>query len=160
MIRAVIVCGSWLETAREMLDSEDDVCRLMVQLMEYGLTGKVPENDNVIMTTIFKMAKPNIDSNIKKKMDGRKGGRKPGGQQGNKNAEKKRITSGLSNANVNGNANANANDNGNGNESGSTPPTASGFAPLEGAALAETGDGVEIDGRELYEEYRRNKRNG
>lgn len=114
---SVVMYGSWLEVARSKLP-EDDVCRLMVQLMEYGLTGKIPENENVIMATIFEMAKPNIDSNIRKKINGKKGGRKPGGQPGNKNAEneKKRITYGLSNANVNGNANANANDNANDND--------------------------------------------
>lgn len=150
--KSVVMYGSWLETARELLDNEDDVCRLMVQLMEYGLTGKVPENDNVIMKTIFKMAKPNIDSNIEKKINGKKGGR----------PRKNEKTIGLSNADANAYANANADADANANEnvSGSTPHSASGFAPLEGAALAESGDGVVMDGREWYEEYLRNKRRG
>lgn len=116
---SVVMYGSWLEVARSKLE-EPEVCRLMVQLMEYGLSGKVPDNsDNIVMDTIFAMAKPNIDSNIRKKISGRKGGRKPGGQAGNQNAKKneeKRITYGLSNGNVNGNANANANDNANDND--------------------------------------------
>lgn len=156
---SVVMYGSWLETARKWLD-EDDVCRVMVQLMEYGLSGKVPENTNKNMAIIFDMARPNIDANIKKKVDGRKGGRKPGAQPGNENAKKKRITSGLSNADANAYANANADADANANDSGLTPPAASGFAPLEGAALAESDDGVVMDGREWYEEYLRNKRRG
>lgn len=147
--KSVVMYGSWLETARELLDNEDDVCRLMVQLMEYGLTGKVPENDNVIMKTIFKMAKPNIDSNIEKKINGKKGGR----------PRKNEKTIGLSNADANADANANADADANANDGGLTPPAASGSA-LEGAALAATGDGVVMDGREWYEEYLRNKRRG
>lgn len=143
---SVVMYGSWLETARKWLN-EDDVGRVMVQLMEYGLTGKIPENRNSNMAIIFDMAKPNIDSNIRKKVGGKKGGRKK--------ADAKTI--GLSNAN--GNANDNGNANGNGNDSGLTPPAASGSA-LEGAALAATGDGVVMDGKELYEKYQRDKRDG
>ena len=126
---SVVMYGSWLEIARSKLE-EPDVCRLMVQLMEYGLSGKVPDNsDNLVMDIIFDMAKPNIDSNIRKKVNGRKGGRKPGGQAGNRNAKKneeKRITSGLSNDNVNGNANANANDNVNANGNANALPAVGG----------------------------------
>lgn len=130
---SVVMYGSWLEIARSKL-SEPDVCRLMVQLMEYGLSGKVPDNsDNIVMDIIFDMAKPNIDSNIRKKVNGRKGGRKPGGQAGNQNAKKseekneeKRITYGLSNDNVNGNANANANDNVNANGNANALPAVGG----------------------------------
>jgi hypothetical protein len=126
---SVVMYGSWLEIARAKLP-EPDVCRLMVQLMEYGLSGKVPDNsDNIVMDIIFDMAKPNIDSNIRKKVNGRKGGRKPGGQAGNQNAKKneeKRITYGLSNDNVNGNANANANDNVNANGNANALPAVGG----------------------------------
>lgn len=134
---SVVMYGSWLEIARSKL-SEPDVCRLMVQLMEYGLSGKVPDNsDNIVMDIIFDMAKPNIDSNIRKKVNGRKGGRKPGGQAGNRNAKKgeekneeKRITYGLSNDNVNGNANANANDNVNANGNVNALPAVGGGCSL------------------------------
>lgn len=126
---SVVMYGSWLEIARSKLE-EPDVCRLMVQLMEYGLSGKVPDNsDNIVMDIIFDMAKPNIDSNIRKKVNGRRGGRKPGGQAGNQNAKKneeKRITYGLSNDNVNGNANANANDNVNANGNANALPAVGG----------------------------------
>ena len=145
--KSVVMYGSWLETARELLDNENDVCRLMVQLMEYGLTRKVPDNDNVIMKTIFKMAQPNIDANIEKKVNGKKGGR----------PRKNEKTSGLSNADANAYANANAYADANANDSGLTPPSASGLAP-GGAALAETGDGKEMTGEELYERYQRNRR--
>lgn len=111
---SVVMYKSWLDVAQSKL-SEEDTCRLMVKIMEYGFTGEIPKFDNVIMEVIFDMAKPNIDSNIKKKINGRKGGRKPGGQPGNKNA-KKRITTGLSNGNGNANVNGNANANGNVNE--------------------------------------------
>ena len=145
--KSVVMYGSWLETARELLDNEDDVCRLMVQLMEYGLTGKVPENDNVIMKTIFKMAKPNIDSNIEKKVNGKKGGR----------PRKNEKTIGLSNADANADANANADADANENVSGLTPHSASGLASGD-AALADTGDGVEMTGAELYDKYKRDRR--
>ena len=130
---SVVMYGSWLEIARSKL-SEPDVCRLMVQLMEYGLSGKIPDNsDNIVMDIIFDMAKPNIDSNIRKKVNGKKGGRKPGGQAGNQNAKKneeKRITYGLSNDNVNGNANANANDNVNANGNANALPAVGGGCSL------------------------------
>lgn len=137
---SVVMYGSWLKIARAKLP-EPDVCRLMVQLMEYGLSGKVPDNsDNLVMDIIFDMAKPNIDSNIRKKVNGRKGGRKPGGQAGNHNAKKgeekneeKRITYGLSNDNVNGNANANANDNVNANGNANALPAVGGGCSLEDA---------------------------
>ena len=118
---SIVMYKTWLDVARDKL-SEEEACKLMVQIMEYGFTGKIPKLDNPIMSVIFDMARPNIDSNIKKKINGRKGGRPPGGQPGNKNAEKrkKRITSGLSNGNGNANANANGNGNANGNDNGSS----------------------------------------
>lgn len=115
---SVVMYGSWLEVAKNQLN-EDDVCKLMVQLMEYGLYGKIPQNDNQIMNVIFMMAKPNIDSNIRKKISGRKGGRPKCKSNGK--------TSGLSNANVNGNVNANDNANDN------VPPSALPSCPLDGA---------------------------
>ena len=136
---SVVMYGSWLEVARSKL-AEPDVCRLMVQLMEYGLSGKVPDNDDIVMQTIFEMAKPLIDSNIHKKINGRKGGRKTGGQPGNQNAKKneeKRITYGLSNANANGNANANANGNANANDN---ELPAVGYAANGEAASSTSGD--------------------
>jgi hypothetical protein len=112
---SIVMYKTWLDVARKKL-SEEAACKLMVQIMEYGFSGKIPEFDDPVAEVIFDMAQPNVDSNIKKKINGRKGGRKPGGQSGNKNA-KKRITTGLSNGNGNGNGNANANGNGNGNDS-------------------------------------------
>ena len=129
---SVVMYGSWLEVARKHLP-EDKVAKLMVQLMEYGLTGAVPNNDDQAMMLIFEMAKPNIDSNIQKKVSGRKGGR------GKKSGNGK--TYGLSN--VNGNVNANANGNVNGNDNGNTPPP--GGASPPGGAGASPSDGEDDD---------------
>ena len=132
---SVVMYKSWLDVAQSKLPDED-VGKLMVKIMEYGFTGKIPTFDNVVMEVIFDMAKPNIDSNIKKKIDGKKGGRKPGGQPGNKNAEK-RITTGLTTGLSNGNANANANGNGNANVNANeaAPPSADG--PEKGATASD-----------------------
>lgn len=127
---SVVIYKSWLETARSHL-TEEKANKLMVQLMEYGFDGKLPRNDDPAMDIIFEMAKPNIDSNIQKKINGMKGGRKPGGQPGNKNA-KKRITSGLSNVNVNANDNVNVNVNGNDNDN---------VLPSDGTAAIESAAG-------------------
>lgn len=114
---SVVMYGSWLEVARSKLD-ENDVCTLMVQLMEYGLSGKIPNNDNEIMDVIFEMAKPNIDSNVRKKNAGKKGGR-----PSNNGAK----TNGLSNENENANAYAY------GNENDDAQPSASPSCPVTGA---------------------------
>ena len=121
---SVVLYGSWLEIARRNLP-EDKVAELMVQLMEYGLYGKIPQNDNLAMNLIFEMAKPNIDSNIQKKISGAKGGRprKP----------PKEKTYGLSNVNGNGNANVNGNVNDNANDN---VPAADATPRPEGGACA------------------------
>lgn len=132
---SVVMYGSWLEVARNQLN-EDDVCKLMVQLMEYGLYGTIPQNDDAIMNVIFMMAKPNIDSNIRKKLSGRKGGRPK-----NKGNAK---TSGLSNGNGNANGNVNANGNANDNESPSTSPSCPSTG-AEGSVSEKPPDWMEDD---------------
>lgn len=108
---SMVFYATWYENADALGVKFRD--KMLNQLIRYGLYKEIPDNsDDPIADMMFKMAKPNIDSNIKKRIDGRKGGRKPGGQNGNANA-KKRITSGLSNGNVNVNGNVNANDNDN-----------------------------------------------
>lgn len=107
---SMVFYASWYKAADDL--GEEFRNKMINQLLRYGLFGDVPDNSNdIVADMMFKMAKPNVDSNIKKKIDGRKGGRKPG----NKDKDKKPETSGLSNANGNGNANANANGNVNGN---------------------------------------------
>lgn len=103
---SVVIYKSWLDTARKYLP-EEDVNRLMVQLMEYGFDGTMPKNDNASMDIVFDMAKPLIDANIEKRINGSKGGR------GKKKSAK---TSGLSNVNVNDNGNVNVNANVNDND--------------------------------------------
>ena len=115
---SMVIYKTWLDVARSKLP-EEEACKLMVQIMEYGFSGEVPKFDNVVMEVIFEMARPNIDANIKKKINGKKGGRKPGGQPKNQNA-KKRITYGLSNVNANAYANVNAYANANENANGSS----------------------------------------
>lgn len=132
---SVVIYGSWLTTARKYLP-ENDACKLMVQLMEYGLSGKIPDNSDDRMNVVFDMARPNIDSNIRKKEAGKKGGR------GHKKEEDKKtygLTSGLTNANVN--ANANANDNGNVNDNAlSSADTSCPFDGAEDTALKAKDD--------------------
>lgn len=142
---SMVFYASWYQNADAIGKEFRD--KMLNQLIRYGLFGEIPDNsDDPIADMMFKMAKPNIDSNIKKKIDGRKGGRKPGGQSGNTNA-KKRITSGLSNGNVNVNGNVNANDNDNANVNGNgnvnDDASASASATLEaGRSEPGWGDGV------------------
>lgn len=119
---SVVIYKSWLDAARKYLP-EEEVNRLMVQLMEYGFDGTMPKNDNASMDIIFDMAKPLIDSNIEKRINGSKGGR------GKKKSAK---TSGLSNVNVNANDNVNVNVNGNDNDN---------VLPSDGTAAIESAAG-------------------
>lgn len=131
-LESVVMYKSWLEVARSRL-SEEDACKLMVQLMEYGLSGKIPQNDNAVMSLIFDMAKPNIDSNIKKRLNGQKGGRRS------------KKTSGLSNAYADAYVNANAYANENANECAT--PSAS--APVDGGTASGADEVRWVDARTL-----------
>ena len=55
----------------------DDATRLAYYeaLMEYALNGEEPDGDNVFVTTLFNLIKPQIDVNNKRYENGKKGGR-------------------------------------------------------------------------------------
>ena len=107
---SMIFYASWYENANEQ--GEEFRNKMLNQLLRYGLYGEEPDNSNdPVAKMMFKMAKPNIDSNIQKRIDGRKGGRPK------KNHTK---TTGLSNGNVNDNVNVNDNANVNVNQASFT----------------------------------------
>lgn len=122
---SIVMYESWLEKARKYL-ADEDVNKLMVQIMEYGFSGVVPKNENRDMNIIFDMVQPLIDANIRNKENGKKGGRPKKEKPGVIKTE----TTGLSNANANGNAN----DNANGNADANTRPSAS--VPSDGDAAS------------------------
>lgn len=103
---SMVFYKSWYENASEQGDKFRD--KMLNQILKYGLYGEEPDNgDDPVANMMFKMAKPNIDSNIQKRINGQRGGRPK------KNHTK---TTGLSNDNVNANVNANDNVNENENE--------------------------------------------
>ena len=53
---------------------EEDQLRALWSIIDYGLDGTEPEGDGLFMVA-FEMAKPQIDANVKRKVDGSKGGR-------------------------------------------------------------------------------------
>lgn len=123
---SMIFYASWYENANEQ--GEEFRNKMLNQILRYGLYGEEPDNSSdPIANMMFKMAKPNIDSNIQKRIDGRKGGRPK------KNHTK---TTGLSNANANANVNGNGNANDNENEDGASFPD-----PLE----ADRSEPVQVD---------------
>lgn len=98
---SMVIYASWYEIASKRGETFRD--KMLNQIIRYGLYGEEPDNSaDPVADMMFGMAKPNIDSNIQKRLDGRKGGRPK------KNHTK---TTGLSNGNVNVNVNDNDNDN-------------------------------------------------
>lgn len=125
---SMVFYASWYENAEKHGAKFRD--KMLNQLLRYGLFGELPNNStDPVADMMFGMAKPNIDSNIQKRIDGRKGGRPK------KNHTK---TTGLSNGNVNVNVNDNDNANVNENEDG-----ASASEPL-GAARSEPIEKVDV----------------
>jgi hypothetical protein len=95
----MVFYSSWYETAEKRGDAFRD--KMINQIIRYGLYGEIPDNsDDDIANMMFEMAKPNIDTNIKKKIGGSKGGRKAAGT-------KKQITNGLTYGLSNADADAN-----------------------------------------------------
>ena len=99
---SMVFYRGWLATARKKLP-EEETKTLVIQLIEYGLDGKKPKKfTSDLAETIFLMAMPSIDTNIKKKVGGQKGVRRK--------AEKKSDgkTIGLNNVDVGVDADADA----------------------------------------------------
>lgn len=158
--KSMVFFSSWYEKAMEQ--GEEFFQKAVKQLLQYGLYGIEPDNEgDPLMKMFFDMARPSIDHNMARKEAGRKGGQ-ASSRKGVKNGEHRQKSKQVSYADADAydNAYADVDADVNGDVSGSTPHSASGFAPLEGAALADPGDGVVVDGREWYEEYLRNKHRG
>lgn len=99
---SMVFYRGWLATARKKLP-EEETKTLVIQLIEYGLDGKKPKKfTSDLAETIFLMAMPSIDTNIKKKAGGQKGGRR----KSEKKSDGKTI--GLNNVDVGVDADADA----------------------------------------------------
>lgn len=85
-------------------------------IIDYGLDGAEPDPETDTYTQmVFEMAKPQIDSNVKRKVNGSSGGRpKTYGYADEKpmviESENHRLSNGKPNVNVNENVNVNVND--------------------------------------------------
>ena len=100
-------------------------------ICEYAITGVEPEGCNPIVTAIFKMAKPTVESNLARRENGKLGG----APKGNQNAKKQpknnlkttknnhRLIKKQPNVNVNVNVNDNVNENVNLNNKGGNTTT-------------------------------------
>lgn len=54
---------------------DDQQLKALWAIINYGLDGVEPEDDGELYMSIFDMAKPQIDANVKRKVNGAKGGR-------------------------------------------------------------------------------------
>ena len=107
---SMIFFGSWYENAEE--HGEEFKKKMIDQILRYGLYKEIPDNrKDPLADMMFKMAKPLIDNNEKKRLAGRKGGMSKKGSA--KSAYKHTSTNGNANCNVNANSNANVNVNNN-----------------------------------------------
>ena len=112
---SVIIYQTWLESSA--LLGEEKQMEALMQIIHYGIYGKVPENpDDPIMQMLLMNWMPLVDAQKKR----RKGGAPKGNQnakghgapKGNKNAQKTNNKNKQPfNVNGNGNGNVNANDN-------------------------------------------------
>ena len=112
---SVIIYQTWLESSA--LLGEEKQIRALMQIIHYGIYGKVPENpDDPMMQMLLMNWMPLVDAQKKK----RKGGAPKGNQnakghgapKGNKNAQKTNNKNKQPfNVKGNGNGNVNANDN-------------------------------------------------
>lgn len=113
---SVIIYQTWLESAA-LLGEEKQIEALM-QIINYGIYGKVPENpDDPMMQMLLMNWMPLVDAQKKKRKGGApKGnqnakGNKGGAPKGNQNARKKQLNKTTQPFNVNGNGNGNVNAN-------------------------------------------------
>lgn len=138
---SMVFYQSWYDIAKGYGD--DFLNRACRELLEYGLFGTVPDNsDDPVMRMFFDMAKPNIDSNIERKMNGKKGGRPP------KKTKTSGLTSGLSNVDVDADVNADADADTNVNDNLASP------TPSD-SALEGQSSGEEISPEEARKELER-----
>ena len=98
--------------AVEEIETPEARARVYKAIFEYGLNGKAPELKGA-EKAIFKLIKPQIDANLRKRENGGKGGRpKNQNQTKPKPNHNQDTTNPKPNVNANVNANVNVNDNG------------------------------------------------
>ena len=116
MNESFVFYRSFLEAASDL--SDEQFGKVMRAIAEYGINGVVPENMDPITKMAFHFARPQIDANIRRRMNGKKGGRPT---ERNQTETKKEPNHNLTetepepNVNANVNVNANANENVNAN---------------------------------------------
>lgn len=113
---SVVIYQTWLESAA-LLGEEKQIEALM-QIINYGIYGTVPDNpDDPMMQMLLMNWMPLVDAQKKKRKGGApKGnqnakGNKGGAPKGNQNARKKQLNKTTQPFNVNGNGNGNVNAN-------------------------------------------------
>ena len=107
---------SFYEAALE-LDASDRL-EFFDALTQYAITGKEPDIESPVARAIFKMARPQIDANEKRREDGKKGaeygilggGPKKEKREGVSDKNPSGVIAKTPNVNVNANANANVKD--------------------------------------------------
>ena len=73
MRNSLIFYSSFAKAIKRLPDAEQ--LKALWAIIDYGLDDTEPEDDGGTYMSIFDMAKPQIDANIKRKADGAKGGR-------------------------------------------------------------------------------------
>lgn len=102
------------------LKTDEEKVLILKAMTDYALDGKLPELEGYL-NGYFNLIKPQIDANIKRRINGNKGGRpkKDNAQKSGGSDDKNRGFENAQanvNVNVNNNVNANKNDNGNAKE--------------------------------------------
>ena len=114
---SVVIYQTWLESAA-LLGEEKQIEALM-QIINYGIYGTVPENpDDPMMQMLLMNWMPLVDAQKKRRKGGApkgnqnaKGNKGGGAPKGNQNARKKQTQKQTQPFNVNGNGNGNVNAN-------------------------------------------------
>ena len=113
---SVVIYQTWLESAA--LLGEEKQIKALMQIINYGIYGTVPDNpDDPMMQMLLMNWMPLVDAQKKRRKGGApKGnqnakGNKGGAPKGNQNARKKQLNKTTQPFNVNGNGNGNVNAN-------------------------------------------------
>ena len=113
---SVIIYQTWFESAA--LLGEEKQIKALMQIINYGIYGTVPDNpDDPMMQMLLMNWMPLVDAQKKRRKGGApKGnqnakGNKGGAPKGNQNARKKQLNKTTQPFNVNGNGNGNVNAN-------------------------------------------------